>query len=84
MEVAELTTRNFLKELEKAQEDHQQILASLDATEKINAARMKAIEVRGKSTEPLRKVFILIPEFLISPLKQLSSLNRQVLFERYK
>jgi len=34
MEVAELTTRNFLEELEKTQEDHQQILASLDATEK--------------------------------------------------
>jgi len=43
MEVAELTTRNFLKELEKAQEDHQQILASLDATEKINAARLVSI-----------------------------------------
>lgn len=40
MEVAELTTRNFLEELEKTQEDHQQILASLDATEKINAARL--------------------------------------------
>jgi len=37
MEVSELTTVNFIEELEKTQEDHQKIFASLDATEKINA-----------------------------------------------
>jgi len=34
VEVSELTTANFTEELEKTQEDHQQILASLDATKK--------------------------------------------------
>jgi len=42
MEVAELT-RNFLKELEKTQEEHQQTLASLHATEKINATGLISI-----------------------------------------
>lgn len=43
--------------------------------------RMTAIEVRGKSTAGLRKVFVVIPDFLIPHLDKLAILTKVYLFQ---
>lgn len=42
-----------------------EIISSLDVTEKALAKRMKVIEVRGKSTRGLRKVFVILSELML-------------------
>ena len=45
--------------------DNQDILSHMDITEKALATRMSVVEVRGKSTRGLRKVFVILsPEML--------------------
>ena len=42
----------------------QEILSNLDVSEQVLAKRLKAIEVRGKSTRGLRKVFVLLTDLM--------------------
>ena len=60
-EVEELKA-NELVESEQAGSD--EIISYLDVTEKALANRMKVIEVRGKSTRGLRKVFVILSDLM--------------------
>lgn len=42
--------------------------------------RFRAIQVRGKSTRGIRKVFVVIPEFLLPKLETLADVNHHFLF----
>ena len=58
-EVEELKA-NEIVEVEQAGSD--EIISNLDVTERALAKRMKVIEVRGKSTRGLRKVFVILSD----------------------
>ncbi|ESO97595.1 hypothetical protein LOTGIDRAFT_228230 [Lottia gigantea] len=68
-EVEELTMVDFEKRLrgESANEE----LSRLDTAEKILAKRMDLIEVRGKSTRGLRKVFVLLEQDMVRGIESL-------------
>ena len=46
--------------------------------------RMRALEVRGKSTRGIRKVYVVIPEFLLPALNRLATPGKTFLFQRYE
>ena len=60
-EVEELKA-NEIVEVEQAGSD--EIISNLDVTERALAKRMKVIEVRGKSTRGLRKVFVILSDLM--------------------
>ncbi|XP_064630705.1 uncharacterized protein LOC135494501 [Lineus longissimus] len=68
-EVEELKVSDFLGR--KSEKDNEEILASLDVSERVLAKRMALIEVRGKSTRSLRKVFILLSPDMVEQIEYL-------------
>ena len=61
-EVEELKVKDLTDSVKSS--DSEDILAQMDFTERALAKRMKVIEVRGKSTRGLRKVFIILSEHM--------------------
>lgn len=51
--------------------DNEEILSQMDITEKTLASRMTVIEVRGKSTRGLRKVFIILSQQMFKACQHL-------------
>ena len=51
--------------------DNEEILSQMDITEKTLANRMTVIEVRGKSTRGLRKVFVILSEEMLKACQHL-------------
>ena len=67
-EVEELKIKDIL-EIENNKDD--EILSQMDLTEKALAKRMSVVEVRGKSTRGLRKVFVILSEGMLLACKHL-------------
>ena len=57
-----------VSDIEQAQNcsDNEQVMSQMDIAEKALASRMVAIEVRGKSTRGLRKVFVVLSQPMLS------------------
>ena len=68
-EVAELKVSDYCNRLGSSAND--EVLQQLDLTEKILVKRMELIEVRGKSTRGLRKVFIVMTPEMIEACEHL-------------
>ena len=68
-EVAELKVSDYSNRLGSSVND--EVLQQLDFTEKILVKRMELIEVRGKSTRGLRKVFIVLTPEMIEACEHL-------------
>ena len=51
--------------------DNEDILSQMDVTEKALASRMSVVEVRGKSTRGLRKVFVIMSEEMLKACQHL-------------
>ncbi|XP_053388365.1 uncharacterized protein LOC123554731, partial [Mercenaria mercenaria] len=71
-EVAELKVEDFGKRIQgDAADGNEEILSSLDIAEKTLCNRMQLVEVRGKSTRSLRKVFVLLTTDMVEGLQYL-------------
>ena len=68
-EVEELKVADILQI--QNNKDNEEILSQMDITEKALAKRMSVVEVRGKSTRGLRKVFVILSEQMMQACQHL-------------
>ncbi|XP_053380135.1 uncharacterized protein LOC128548751 [Mercenaria mercenaria] len=75
-EVDELTVDDFKNRIHGEDTDgNSEIIESLDISEKLLYKRIDLIEVRGKSTRALRKVFVLLTEDMVRAINHLLSIR---------